>query len=198
MTGTIVQNGQRLALRLTTVAPRSLDLTLSITNATAEIISLPNAAYIRANARFWTLQAGAAAARLADRWIQVPPASAQSATSGLGVLAPQTLGRCLAENRGTLTAVGRAEIGGQPAVLVKDAGDKPGSAPGVLAVAATGTPYPLRYTTTGGQRAGGRIDVCNNGKATNAHGSVTFSQFGHVAAIQAPKNPVKAPGSSSS
>ncbi|MGA2925749.1 MAG: hypothetical protein ABSG43_07100, partial [Solirubrobacteraceae bacterium] len=57
-----------------------------------------------------------------------------------------------------------------------------------LAVAATGVPYPLRYTTTGNQHPGGRIDVCNDGKASDARGTISFSQFGHVPPIHPPRS----------
>ncbi|MDX6539889.1 MAG: hypothetical protein QOI71_1499, partial [Gaiellales bacterium] len=52
-------------------------------------------------------------------------------------------------------------------MVVADAGDAPGSTPTKLYVATMGPPYPLRLTETGRGRPGGRIDVCNTGKASN-------------------------------
>lgn len=97
------------------------------------------------------------------------------------------MSRCLVEDHGTLTLAGRTTIDGHSAILLKDAGNSPGSSPGVLAIAATGPPYPLRLTALGGQRAGGPIDVCNDGKASNARGTITFSRFRGVPPIQAPQ-----------
>ncbi len=193
MQGTIVDKHHRLALKLVTAAPSSLELTFSFGDATAEMIILRNTGYIRANARFWTSQGAPNVTRLAGRWIEVPAANAHSLTAGFGTFAPGTLARCLTEDHGTLTTAGRAQVDGRPVILVKDAGDKPGSSPSVLAVAATGAPYPLRFTATGGQRAGGRIDVCNTGKASDVHGMVRFSHFGRVAPIHAPKNVDRVP-----
>jgi hypothetical protein len=187
MHGTIIQNHQQLALRLTAIGAHTLDLSASTDGQSVRLIGLPHAAYIRANASFWRADAGARASALAGQWIEVPPSHAQIVTSSLGALAPATLSRCLSEDHGTLTSIGHAIIAGHPATLIKDAGDKPGSTPSVLAIASAGTPYPLRYTATGGQRAGGRIDVCNDGKASDARGTVTFGEFGHVPMIQAPR-----------
>ena len=75
--------------------------------------------------------------------------------------------------------------------LAFEVGDHPDQS--VLAVASTGTPYPLRYTATGGQRAGGTVNVCNSGKASSARGSITFGEFGMVPPIQAPAGAIKLP-----
>ena len=197
MRGTITQGHQRLRLQLTTTGPTTIDLVFAIGKADAELISLPNSSYIRANATFWSTQggAGAKAARLADRWIQVPSAAAGSVTKSLGSLAPATLARCLGEDHGRLSIAGRTTIAGRAAIVLRDAGNAPGSSPGQLAVAASGPPYPLRYTATGGQRAGGKVDVCNDGKANDARGSLTFSHFGHVAPIVPPANAQQTPQS---
>jgi hypothetical protein len=197
MRGTITQSRQRLRLQLTTSGPTTIDLVFAIGKADAELIGLPNSSYIRGNVTFWSSQggAGAKAARLADRWIQVPSAAASSVTKSLGSLAPATLARCLGEDHGKLSIAGRTTIGGQAAIVLRDAGNAPGSSPGLLAVAASGTPYPLRYTATGGQQAGGRVDVCNDGKANDARGSLTFSHFGHVAPIGPPANAQQTPQS---
>jgi hypothetical protein len=186
MQGTITQNHQRLRLKLTTTSATSVDLAVSIANSMVQLIGLPSGSYVRGNVSFWTSQVGARAARLANRWIQVPPPDAHGVTSSLGALAPATLSRCLVEDHGTLSVGGKTTIDGRSAILLRDAGNAPGSSPGVLAVSASGAPFPLRYVSSGRQRAGGRIDVCNNGKANDAHGTITFGQFGRVAPIQPP------------
>jgi hypothetical protein len=186
MQGTIIQNHQRLRLKLTTTSATSVDLAFSIASSTVQLIGLPSGSYIRGNVRFWKSQVGARAARIANHWIQVPSPAARGVTSSLGALAPATLSRCLVEDHGTLSLAGQTTIDGRSAILLKDAGNAPGSSPSVLAVSASGPPYPLRYVSSGRQRAGGRIDVCNNGKANDAHGTITFAQFGQVAPIQPP------------
>jgi hypothetical protein len=136
-------------------------------------------------------RAGERAAGLADRWIEIAPSSDRSLTASLGSLAPNVLARCLAEDHGTLTAAGKLTVEHRHALVIKDAGNAPGSSPSVLTVAATGPPYPLTYTATGGSRPGGHIDVCNQGKADSAHGTLSFNHFGQVPLITAPPSPLK-------
>ncbi|MFZ0041859.1 MAG: hypothetical protein WAK93_11170 [Solirubrobacteraceae bacterium] len=193
MQGSITQGGKVVNVKLSTTSPKAIDIVLGLGPATANLIGLSNSSYIRANTTFWKSQAGPSAAKLAGRWIEVPTQDAHSVTASLGELAPANLSRCLLENHGTLSAGGNTTVNGQPAVLVNDAGDKPGSTKSMLAVASSGTPYPLRYTATGAQRAGGHVDVCSTGKASNARGSISFSDFGKVPPIHPPAGAVKIP-----
>jgi hypothetical protein len=171
--------------------PRSLQLTLSIAGATLEMAASPSASYVRGNATFWRAHLGGTASGLANRWIQVAPSTAQALTSTLGHFAPATVSRCLTEDHGTLTVAGMTTIDGRSAVIVRDKGNAPGSTPGDLDVAATGPPYPLQATADGPQRAGGPIDVCNDGKAGDVRGRITFSHFGAVPPLQAPKHAIR-------
>jgi hypothetical protein len=109
--------------------------------------------------------------------------------------APATLARCLTEDHGTLSIGGRASINGEPAILLRDAGNLPGTQPGTVAVATTGPPYPLRLTATGRQRAGGRTDVCNEGHTSgDQNATLTFSRFNQIPALQAPRDAIETPG----
>jgi len=189
--GTLTQDSQSEWLKVVADSAGSLGATVSARGARVDIVALPTGSYIRANAAFWMAHAAARAAVLANRWIQVPPSDAQALTSLLGHLAPATLSRCLTEDHGTLSIGGETTIDGQPAIQVRDAGNAPGSTPSVLAVATTGRPYPLRDTATGPTRAGGRIDACNDGKASDMRGTITFSQFGHIAPIGPPTDAIR-------
>ena len=188
MHGEITQNHRRLALQLATTSASAVHLTFVLGSSTADLIGLPGASYIRGNQHFWISQAGAQAAALADHWIKVPAANAKAVTGSLGEFAPATLSRCLAEDHGTLTVAGKATVAGHPAILIRDAGDAPGSTRGVLAIAATGKPYPLRLTTSGPQRPGGHVDICNDGKGSSAAGTISFGEYGQVAPIRAPRD----------
>jgi hypothetical protein len=70
---------------------------------------------------------------------------------------------CLLQPHGTLTA--RTDtLDGQPVVVLTDAGDQPGTAPGEVTVADATPASPLRVTQTGPRRAGGpRQGKCANG-----------------------------------
>jgi hypothetical protein len=192
MQGRIMQNGQTLRVGVVAPSARSLQLTVATGGASLELIAVAGGSYVRGNATFWRAHLGSRGTAIANRWIQVPASSAQSFFSTLGHFAPATLSRCLAEDHGTLTVAGRTTIGGRPAILIRDAGNAPGSSPGELAVAATGPPYPLQAVSAGGQRAGGPIDVCNDGKASDTRGTLSFSHYGAVPALHAPKGAVHA------
>ena len=188
MQGSILQGSQRAKLKMTDASSTSLRISVVVGRTSWQLVRVDGGSYLRANRAFWAAHAPAAAAELADRWIEFPVASSRSLTASLGALAPNVLARCLTEDLGTLSIAQPTTIKHRRAIVVKDAGNVPGSAPGTLAIAASGPPYPLAFTVTGGQRAGGRIDVCNQGKATTATGMLTLGQFGHVPPITAPTN----------
>lgn len=161
---------------------------------TVTVIVVPGAAYARGNAAFWVGQVGPSARQLANRWIQLPASAARAFTADLGPFAPATISRCLSEDHGTLTVAGKRNVNGRAAVVLKDGGDAPGSTPSTLAVATTGPPYPLQLIGTGPTRRGGKIDVCNDGKGDDVRGTLTFSRFGAVGPIKAPKNAIQPGG----
>ncbi len=156
----------------------------------AQVLELAGKAYIRADRKFWVAEGGAKDAFLANRWIVVAQATAKQLTASLGPFAPTTLARCLGEDLGTLSRDGTTTVGGQPAVVIRDAGNVPGGGPETLAVASTGPAYPLRIVATGSTRAGGKVDVCNDGKGDNGKGSLTLSKFDHAPALSVPANPI--------
>jgi hypothetical protein len=200
MRADLVQNHAHTTIGLTTTGRRTFDATLSIGAASFDVISVSGHAYLRGDRAFWQEHAGSGAAararstRLAGRWLQVPATGPHSVTRSLGTLSPSTLARCLTEDHGTLTIAGYVTVGGVRAVLIRDAGNAPGSTPSTIAVAATGSPYPLRYVATGRTRPGGRVDVCNDGKGDGATGTITLSEFGSVPAIHAPSGAESDPG----
>jgi hypothetical protein len=188
--GSIVQGAHRVELKIAETSATTIRLSIVAGKTSEQLVRVPGGSYFRANRTFWAVHRSPQAAQLANRWIELPMATSRSFTASLGALAPDTLARCLTEDHGTLSIAGTTTIEHRRAIVVKDAGNAPGSAPGTLAIAATGPPYPLALRVTGGQRAGGRIDVCNQGKATKETGMLTLEQFGHVPTITAPTNPL--------
>lgn len=195
--GTLRQGGKTVRLKIVEGGATGLDVRMAGQGKSAEIIALPKAAYVRANQAYLKAQAGAGAAGLANRWIELPASASAQFTSGFGPFAPDTLARCLGENLGRLSRDGTTTVNGRPAVVLRQAGNVPGSNPGTLAVATNGPPYPLRVTSTGPTRPGGKVDACNTGKGGDVEGSMTLSDFNHAPAITAPTHPVK-PGTSQS
>src|SRR5579875_2470618 len=190
MSGKMTQAKQRLTLRLTYGGPSKLQMQMSQGTGTAAIIALPQAAYIKANRAYWKSQGGGSVMAYANRWIQLPASYSNNFTKQLGPFNPNTLARCLGENRGTISTGGTTTVDGRRAVIVRDAGGVPGSSPGTLDIAATGRAYPLRITSTGPTLKGGKVDVCNDGKGSNLEGSLTLSPFNNPPKIKAPANAV--------
>jgi hypothetical protein len=186
MQGQLTQDGQILRIKVAAAGTQALELWFVVGPTAAQMIVLPTGSYLKANAHFWLTHVGPRTQALVNRWVQIPPASGQRFTAQLGQFAPATLSRCLLEDHGKLTVAGKTTVAGTRAIVIKDAGNVPGDAPGTLAVASTGRPYPLQVRLTGPKLAGGRIDVCNDGKADNSRGVLTLSQFGRVRPITSP------------
>jgi hypothetical protein len=120
-------------------AARSVEMTATIDHGIYQVRRVPGGLYVRGDSSFWTAHFGTRAAVLANHWLQVP---ATTKLVELGLFAPGTMARCLQEGHGTLTVAGTTAVDGQRAIVLRDAGDQPGTQPGTLAVAATGPPYP--------------------------------------------------------
>jgi hypothetical protein len=192
MAGKIVEDHKTTGIRIAYESSSKLELGLNESGRTEDIILLADAGYVKANEAFWIAQRAKKPASLANHWIEIPAGSGKSLTSSLGFFSPSTLSRCLGEDVGTLSREGTTKVAGKPAVVIRDAGNVPGGTPGLLEIATNGPAYPLRITSTGLTRAGGKVDVCNSGKAENDEGSsITLSDFNRVPVIKAPSTTVK-------
>jgi hypothetical protein len=187
------QDGLRTVVNLSAASNHRYVASTTVGRSSFELIVLSPRVYLQANRRFWLNQAGRSAKartrarRLAGRWLSLPGHSGRSLTHSLGTLAPGTLARCLTEDHGRLTIEsGHPIIDHRRAIIVRDAGNAPGATPSTIAVAASGTHYPLRYVATGRTRRGGRVDVCNDGKGGGATGTINLARFGNAPSIQPP------------
>jgi hypothetical protein len=179
--------------------PSKLRLTIGQGDAAATIIVVDGSLYIKANAAFWKGQGtGQAAQQLADRWLKTPAGSGEleSLTKDLDT---KTLSSCLVKGHGTLEHGGKATVDGQEAVVIVDKGDRPGTNPGKLFVAATGEPLPLRTLATGPERPGGKKDPrCDDSTPTTAGDEATFSDYNEPLDFSAPSGAVEIGGGTSS
>jgi hypothetical protein len=194
--------------RLSGVATSSgpLDIVLTQGRATTHIVALPKAVYIRANLAYWKQVVGrkdaSLAPRFAGRWIKETAKEGADATAGLGDdLAPKHIATCLTSHVGTLTNKGeQSGAGGSKVVVISDAGDKPGTAPGQLWLDER-TALPVREVQSGPSKAGGRKDAaCDDSwPDTTTRSDVTLSRFGKAPKVVAPRHavtPKQAAGSS--
>lgn len=186
-----MQGKQSMELQVVVNSATSLEMSASIGRQSFEVIRTSGGFYVRANASFWDAHVGARATVLADRWIHT---RVSTGLSELENFAPGTLAHCLTDDHGTLSIAGQTTIEGRPAVILKDAGDRPGTQPGTLAVATSSPLVPLRITSTGRERPGGRIDVCNSGSTSSGRGYLTFNYFNQPQPISPPANAIELPG----
>jgi hypothetical protein len=180
--------------------PGKLRLAIARGSASASILVLEDSVYIKANSAFWRQQqTGRAADALADRWLRTPTSTGElrEITKELD---PAILSRCLVKDHGTLARGGTATVAGQRAVVIIDKGDRPGTAPGKLFVAATGPPLPLRLIATGAQRPGGTKDPQCNGDSsrTQAGDEVRLSNYNEPLDVTAPPAAVDLGGGTAS
>ena len=184
--------GKSTSVKADVGLPDQFRFNLSQGGATAQMLFVDNTLYIKANEDYWKQVGGNArgAGQLAGRWFKLP-----SATGEVKVLTqqvdPKVLSKCLREDHGTLANGGTATVDGQPAVVVIDKGDKPGTARGKLYVAATGDPLPLRTLATGSERPGGtRTGECKDSTPTKAGDEAVFSKYGDPVDLSPPPSAV--------
>ena len=173
--------------------PTKLRLAIQEAPKSASIIGVDGSVYIKANEAYWKeQQGGEAAAQLADKWLKSPSSTTalEDLTKGID---PQTLSDCLAKDHGTIEKGGTETVDGQEAVVLIDKGDRPGTTPGKLYVAATGEPLPLRTIATGNQRPGGSPDPrCDEDNRRARKGDeAKFGRYDESLDIKAPPGAVE-------
>jgi pimeloyl-ACP methyl ester carboxylesterase len=130
-----------------------------------DLRAVAGSVYFRGNRAYYASigVTGAELAKLPGRWLSATPAQLPTAGGLLALTRPATLGLCLlGQHLGTLSVGGTASVNGRRAVVLVDAGNLPGSAPGRIYIAASGSPLPLRLTRTGPALPGGTSNaVCD-------------------------------------
>jgi hypothetical protein len=165
--------------------PKQLRLVLKDRDASGSIVVADGAFYMKGNAAYWKhLDAARDADVLAGRWFKVPLSLAKDLTTALD---RRTLSRCLVTEHGTLARGGTATVDGKRAVVIVDKGDRPGTTPGKLYVAASGEPFPVRILVTGKQRPGGHEDPeCGDEAPMRAGDEVVFTHYNKPLDVSAP------------
>jgi hypothetical protein len=171
------------------------DAVVKSRKATAHLIVLPKAVYIKANEAYWkaalSKKEQSLAARLAGKWIKESAKQGADATSGLGDLSPKHVASCLDSHVGTLSNKGEKTVGGRKVIVIADAGDKPGTAPGEIWIDEK-TALPVRVTQTGPFKAGGQKDAACDDEwpSTLLKSDYALSKFGKTKKVVAPKHAV--------
>ena len=198
LAGTAVQSGQPATISADIEIPGRVHVALREGRGTAQIIVIGTDVYLNANAPYFVAQGTPAAdiQRIADRWLKLPAGAASSVGTLLSATESATIGHCVvATHLGTISVKGHGTINGQPVVILADKGDVPGSTPGLLYLAASGPPLPLRALQTGPQAPGGAPDTeCHETKAdvsgTTTSNVVNLSEYNRAPAVTAPAGAV--------
>lgn len=168
-----------------------LRFSIDVGRSALGLVVIGQTTYLKANEAFWKKEGKASpalAATLDDRWVKAP----SGASDILKGLVPKDLAYCLRTDSGSLRKVGARTLDGRRAVVIADKGDKPGTAPGELYVAATGPALPLRVTQTGKEKPGGKPDPrCDNSDdgdkpSTTTAADYRFSDYDKPVRITAP------------
>ncbi len=174
-------------------ASGSANIALTEGRASLRMILLPRATYLNANAVYWRRSGGksgnALATKLAGRWVKVPASAGDSVKPLLDELSPKHLASCVTVGTGTLSNNGVKTLGGRKVIVLQDKGDRPGTTPGLLYVAAEGPVLPLREIQTGPRKPGGKVNKrCDAASDASTAADVSFSRFDRVPPLKAPRN----------
>jgi hypothetical protein len=140
--------------------------------AAIQLVELADNIYIKAPASFYTAAgaSSAGAALLAAAWVEIPAGSSYS--SDFSSLSNFSDVSSQLADAGTVTSDGTGTVNGQSVVFIKDTGGT------VLAVASSGTAYPVQVKETG----------------TTA-GTYDLSNWNSIPTVTAPPNPLQLPSS---
>jgi pimeloyl-ACP methyl ester carboxylesterase len=179
------------------VLPGRATLVEHVGTGTIDLVAIGGKVYFRGDRAYYVNEGakGAGLAAVVDRWVSTTAAQLPSVGGFVALTNPAIAGRCLlAEHLGTLSLGGDATLDGRRAIVLVDAGDRPGSAPARIYLAASGPPLPLEVVTTGAYRAGGKPDAaCSTGptpSVTATASTETISRVNAAVAISAPAGAV--------
>lgn len=174
-------------------ASGSAKVRLAHGGSSVAFIMLPKSTYMMASAKFWRQSGGVndrkLVNKLARRWVKVPKSARGSFQPLLAELSPKRFASCFSVGTGTLSNNGVKTLGGRKVIVVEAKGDRPGTTPGVVYIAADGPVLPLREVQTGPRRPGGKLDKrCDEQDDTSTAGDATYSQYNRVPSLRAPRN----------
>lgn len=166
--GSVSTAGTQLTLDLQIAEGKGAKGSISEGPLSFELIRLGDSVYIKGSAAFYEHFAGSEAAKLLEgRWLQAPATSGEFATLGNLTNMSQLLSTVLGQH-GSLAKGGTSTIDGKSVVAVKDT-----TKGGVLYVATTGKPYPIRLSKSG-----------------STGGKVTFGEWDAPVTITAPSGAI--------
>lgn len=188
--GTVTDPRQRTRLNGASTSQGRSRMTLTVRRQVSRMILLPSRVFWNFNRAFVLANFDRTRSNLrnAGRWLATSKRNAGELGFGIAESEPKRLARCLTESTGTLRHGGSAIVAGQPTIVIVDRGDRPGTTPRKLYLAASGPRLPLRIVQTGQRKAGGSPDVrCRGADDDTLRSDLRFSGFNARVKIAAPK-----------
>jgi hypothetical protein len=173
-------------------ASGTMRITLNQEYKRIELLLTGSETFMRGNREFWVADGDsvrlAAAEMLSDRWVKVPPAAAASMKQALDGVLPETLAYCVTRAVGTISRKGTRQFSGNAVVVLADEGDRPGTSPGEVYVAASGPALPLRLLQTGPVSVGDVDPRCGDTGSNTTASDFRLSDFNEPVHISAPSD----------
>jgi len=143
--GAVKQPGSDITLKLAVSASGMSEGTISINGGSVQVIEIDGTGYFKADTKFWTKYASAAAADLlVGRWVYGPMTSSPF-SSFKGFLSPrQVIGSFFGNAQGPYKKGRTSTVDGQPVIAITGTGS------GALYVATTGEHFVVRLQATKG------------------------------------------------
>lgn len=189
-------SGERVKLVGDVAASGDSRLAISTGARTIQLVAAGRESFLKAPPEWWRENVedlpAKIAKRIGGRWIRLDAKTTKKMRDDFRDLRPDAFAKCLIGTSGTLERLPDARIGGTRVVVLKDLGDKPGTAVGRYFISAGDPTLPVRVVQTGERHVGGRGGTCSDGiggKDTNST-TVTFSRIGHAARATAPAGAV--------
>jgi len=178
--------------------PGKLQLKITTKEGALQLRLVDKKVFIQADEQYWKGQGlpEQALDALVDKWIVAPDQVQKDIAQFEAYADPARVGKCvLSQDVGKLSEdVAETTYDGKKAVVIEDKGDKPGTGPGKLYVAAEGEPLPLKAEKTGPDKPGGTPDPkCGETKADDSDtlsSEVTLSKYNEPVTIEAPADAV--------
>ena len=175
--------------------PGKVDLKLTTKEGAVQLRLVDGQLFFNADRAFWKAQGLPAQALqlVVDKWVKTPGGQDAGVKQFTALADPAKIGRCLiGDDTGTLSGPEDGDLDGEAVRIVTAKGDKPGTSPGRLYVAAEGDALPLRLEQTGPQKAGGTPDAeCgDDGESDTQRSDIRLSAFDEPVDIEAPADAV--------
>ena len=147
--GTINQPGSDITLDLSVSASGMSEGTISINGGSLRVVEIDGVGYFKADTKFWTKYANAAAAQLlAGRWVYGPMNSSPFSTFKQFLSPRFVISSFFSNPQGPFTKGGTSTVNGQRVIAITGTGS------GALYVATTGEHVVVRVQATKGSSSG--------------------------------------------